>query len=77
MLVITALVALLFATPAVALFVYRPSPPIGFVVGICFAFASVICVLCGIFPQRLLRLNKRVEEEMGKERSTNPGWWVQ
>jgi hypothetical protein len=77
MLMITALVALVFAAPAVALFVYRPSQSIGFVVGICFASASVFCVLCGIFPRQLLRLNKRVEEEMGKERRTNPGWWVQ
>jgi hypothetical protein len=77
MLMITALVALVFAAPAVALFVYRPSQSIGFVVGICFASASVFCVLCGIFPRQLLRLYKRVEEEMGKERRTNPGWWVQ
>jgi len=76
MLLVVATVALLFAVPAIALFVYRPAPPIGLVVGICLAFASVLCLLCGLFPRHLLRLNKRVEHELEKKRSTNPGWWV-
>jgi hypothetical protein len=77
MLVIIAIVALLFAAPAVTLFVYRPFPPIGFVLGICLGSASIFCLLCGLFPWQLLRLNKRFQGELEKERSTNPGWWVQ
>jgi hypothetical protein len=76
LLVITVMIALLFAAPAIALFVYRPSPPIGFIVGVCFVIASVSCLLCGFFPRQLLRLYKQVEHELEKVPRTNLVWWM-
>lgn len=64
--------AFLGMAPSIALFVYRPAPPAGIVGAFILAGASFYCFLWVLFPQRFLRMQRRVEHETEKERHWNP-----
>ena len=66
----------LYAAAAVALFVFRPIPPLGLDAAVGFAVAAVINCYGAFFPRHLVRLAKRLERDLGKNWSTHLGRWV-
>jgi hypothetical protein len=68
--------ACIWAVVSIALFVFRPIPPVGIVAAISLAFTSVV-LLCGaFFPSQAKRMQETVDRELEKERHVNLGHWV-
>ena len=68
--------ACLCAGGSVALFVFRPVPPVGLVAAIGIALYAVACLFAAFFPGHALGMQRRVERALGKECSTHLGRWV-
>src|SRR5579871_1484089 len=64
------------AAASIALFRFRPIPPIGLVAAIEFAVVTSALLLRALFPHYVDRLRKRANRALEKEPRTNIGQWV-
>jgi len=61
---------------SVLLFVFKTILDIALPAAIALAVTALVCIYGAFFPHHLIRTQRRIEEEVGKEQSTHLGRWV-
>jgi hypothetical protein len=64
------------AGTSIALFFFRPIPPVGLVAAAELALVTPVLLLRAFLPQHVDRMRKRMNRALEKEPRTNIGQWV-